>query len=250
MAVIPTPNLAQMADPYADDVFNNMWRSAYGFKDTVRQDYLKDRHVPAKELGADLDYLNNRYALDSAQGTYGARLGSDIYGAQMGYQNAMDNYALYPELRGLHDQQAVFDAAGSMLDAQQNVGTRQAEIERRAAMADVNQRVASAVGNASYERAINAYTTALDDAAATPQVRQMLQQGMMQELQRALAVYPVGTPEHTRLRQLLITYGGYGVRQSPQQRQGFNAPTPTPPSATEMVSPYGITPDLSYGSYR
>ena len=242
MAVIPTPNLAQMADPYADDVFNNMWRSAYGFKDTVRQDYLKDQHVPAKELGAQLDYLNNRYALDSASSTYDSRLASDFYGAEMDAMEAADDYAIYPQLRGLEDQTSLYGAADAALSAQENVANRQAEIEQRAIASEANQRIMAAVGNTPWDRAIGAFTASLDDATATPQLREALRSNMVQILQRQLAIMPPGTPEHNNIKQLLITFGGYGIQQQPP-RPGFNTPAQPNPA----MAP---TPQLSYGSYR
>lgn len=243
MAVIPTPNLAQIAEPYADDVFNNMWRSAYGFKDTVRTDYLKDQYVPAKELGAQLDYLNNRFALDSAGSTYDARLATDFYGAQMGAMGAADDYAMYPAMRSLQDQSALYGATDDVLAAQEGVATRQAEIERRAAVNEANQRVMASVGNTPWDRATNAYLTSLDDAAVAPQVREVLRAYMIDTLQRQLAILPPGTPEYNNIRNLLITHGGYGVQQGQRQQPRFNSPQAAPNPAT-------AAPRLSYGSYR
>lgn len=243
MAVIPTPNLAQMADPYADDVFNNMWRSAYGFKDTVRTDYLKDQYVPAKELGAQLDYLNNQFALDSASSTYGARLASDFYGAELGAMGAADDYAMYPAMRGLQDQAALYGATEDVLSAEESVAQRQAEIERRAAINEANQRTMAAVGSTPWDRATNAYTASLDDPSTPPQVREVLRANMIDILQRQLAILPPGSPEYNNIRMQLITYGGYGVQQD-SRRPRFNAPQAAP------TGPAVQSPRLSYGSYR
>lgn len=221
MAVIPTPNLAQIADPYADDVFNNMWKSVYGFKDTARSDYLKDQYVPAKEVGADLEYLTNRYALDDMQNTYDMNLATSFYGAQDAAWNARDDAALYPTIRGLEDQYDVLSNTDNVLSAQETVAARQAAIEQRATNNDAATRIAAAPGNTPWDKAINAYTSSLDDAAASPQVQQVLYSNMVEILRRQLSILPPGTPEYAAVKQKLVTFGGFGV-QAPAAAQGFN----------------------------
>lgn len=235
MAPIPTPNLAALADPYADDVFNNMWKSVYGFKDGVRTDYLKDQYVPAKEVGAQLEYLTNRYALDDRRNTYDMDLATSFYGAQDANWNAQDDAALYPTIRGLEDQYDVLSNTDNVLSAQENVATRQAAIEQRASSNEANTRLAAAVGNTPWDKAISAYTSSLDDASASPQVQQMLRGNMVEMLRRQLSILPPGTPEYAAVKQKLVTFGGFGI-QAPAARGGFNTrPLPAPLSNENFV---------------
>lgn len=253
MADIVTPNLAEISRPYADDAFNNLWKSVYGFKDTVRTDYLKDAYVPAKEVGARLDYLNNRYALESNANTYSARMADDFYGAQLGAAQAEDDYSLYGTVRPYEDSAAASNAALGALDAQDGVAVARSNLEQRVTEGEANQRHMAAPGNTPWDKATNAYTTSLDDPQATPQVRELLRARMIETLRQQLAVLPPNSPQYNYIRRQLITLGGWGVNAAPTVRGPYNAPPVTalpPPQYGTFRSADPNAPALEYGSFQ
>lgn len=206
---IQTPSLASIAAPYRREI-NEVIDGAFGFKDRVRTDYLKDAYVPAKVAGAERELQDNLYGLTDRMNTWGADLGTSYNQSLYNNQNAVDNLSMYPTLRGLADQQATFEGIGNVLQNQIGVNERRDSILRRNAESEFGNLMSTVTGGNGMDRAMSAYNLSVE-GRLSPQVQAIAQENILNTARRILDTMPPGSHEYVQAQNALRRFGAYGV---------------------------------------
>lgn len=251
MARIPTPSLADLARPYREEI-TSIWDDGFQFSNNLRNDIVETARMDGRIAGAEREYLDNMYGVDSARATYGDRLQADRIGAQnsvldgtltgMGTQADID---FFGTKRGIDENAYVDKAELDRYNNEDNVGIARANIERRAHEQETNRRVSEAPGASPLEKSVSALNTAMGDPSTPAAVTANLHRIVMSGLTSQLAVLPPNSPEYARVKSLLIMYGGYGVPAVPSAPP--SAPRPTPSDAGATV-PGGFSYGIPGGS--
>ena len=221
-----TPNLAALARPYLDN-HNAILEGAYGFKDAVRTDYLKDLYVPSKAIGAQVDTLNNQFALEDARNTYGMRMGTSYNTTALGAAQAQDAYSVYGVTGPLQNQTAVNEAQGDVFKSQDYAASQRDSLQARAINSEASKLMDDAPGDVPWAKATNAYNLALGNNRVPPSVRDALRNRAIEEVRKQMLTVVPGSREYLLLRDTLVTFGGFRgmfpqpVQPAPQQGQGW-----------------------------
>lgn len=223
-----TPNLASMAAPYIDN-YNAILKGAYGFKDDVRTDYLKDLYVPSKALGAQVDTLNNQYALQDAMNTYGMRLDTSYNTSALGAAQAGDAYSTYGVTGPMGVQTSINTAQGDMFKSQEYSTSQRDSLEMRAVNNEAGKLLSEAPGEAPWAKASNAYSMAIGNPKIVPSVREALRTRAIDEVRKQMLTVVPGSREYLLLRDTLVSYGGFkgmfpqpAPAPAPQGNQGWS----------------------------
>ena len=203
-----TPNLANMARPYLDN-YNAIIEGAYGFKDAVRTDYLKDLYVPSKAMGAQLDALNNQYALEDASNTYGMRMGTSFDTAALGAAQASDAYATYGVTGPMESQAAAYTAQGNLDKSKDYAASTKDSLEARVVNTEAGRLVNDAPGDAPWAKSSNAYTLSLSNNKVPPSVREAVRTRAVEEIRKQMLTVVPGSREYIMLRDTMVGLGGF-----------------------------------------
>lgn len=225
---IQTPSLASIASPYRQEI-NDVITGAYDFKDRVRTDFLKDAYVPSRVVGAELDMANNLYGLNDRRNTFENDLASSYGRSQLGRMSAEGDVSMYPTMRGLRDQTAIYGGISGMYDAESGVEERRNAILERNNESEYQSILASAPGSDPLDRAQNAYNTIIE-GQMTPGVRSIAENNLMNAARRTLDTVAPGSPEYERAANVLRRFGQYGAITTVPQPVPQQQPSPIDPS--------------------
>lgn len=201
-----TPSLAASARPYYD-IINDIVKGAYEFKNTVRSDYLKDAYVPAKEIGAQQEYAQNRYNLEEFNQNAPYNMGSSGLNAQSGYSAAQNGYALQPA----KNQADAYGVQANVYDNQLQVEEGASSLLTKQARDQLAQQVSVAPGATPLDRFGYVYGRVSGDNRASPQLKQEAMNAYTAMAQQVIATSEPNSAEYKSAMNVLRRFGLYGV---------------------------------------
>lgn len=207
-----TPNLALLARPYRESI-DDVISSAYGFKDNVRSDFLKDQFVPAKMLEAQNAYEQQHFDLTNRANVAPYDLQRNLYDAQIGASGARDDFSMYPTMRGIYDQTNVYSGIGNMYDAQTQLDERRNAILDQEAKVEYAKMFESTSGNDPLDRSMTVYNKTLD--SGNPALANYAQSQLVDNARRILDSSIPGSPVYTKAANVLRRFGQYGTVSVP-----------------------------------
>lgn len=204
------PSVAEAAQPYINQ-FNDMQNNVYGFKNTVRRDFLADQQVPLALMKNQADYLDQAYKRDSNASTYGIRLNTNMNDAK--YEDAVSGIDLSEgpdarrqryELGESNNEIALFDNRTSMEKKRDDLLQVQSEKEYEAVLR-------RSQGTSPLDQVENALQMVESKSPNDDRLNQIAQNRLLEVAIEYANTMPIGSAAHEKSKQILRRFGMYGT---------------------------------------